>query len=340
MLEMIERRLLDFFDQPDIYDCSPFSVKDLSECILMQLLKDAYLLTEPEQSLRKHRGTDADDVRMRDSRNVAYAQHYRKLQYEYIKKSTNIEVNELLPKDTETIGGKLEGYNKTSMQYFELNTLADHPLLKAIVSKRICDVKKISNSTFIEYMHDYDELVYSLIEKLNGSDEEVIFSTIALFTLEWKFDIELLYSCVVNAELNGIKDVPCQRLSALCASLNMPNPENPQYTFSSESRFVLHRKKLIEPMYSYSDEEWKNMVEDKICHYLYTKYLIKNNFVDNYSGAEFLAEHTTRKEWADFFRKHYDIRTMYTTKEWTPTRIRSMRSVFNEMFKSQPTPKS
>jgi len=85
MLEMIDNRLAHFFPQPELYDVSPFSIENLRDCIIMFILKDAYYLTEPKQSLRENRGTDADDVRMRDSRNIAYAQHYRDLQYNHVK---------------------------------------------------------------------------------------------------------------------------------------------------------------------------------------------------------------------------------------------------------------
>lgn len=149
MLEMIDNRLAHFFPQPELYDVSPFSIENLRDCIIMFILKDAYYLTEPKQSLRENRGTDADDVRMRDSRSIAYAQHYRDLQYNHVKNDLGIEIPELLSADVETMRGKLQGHNITPMQYFELNTLTDHPLLKAIINKRICDVKKISNSTLI-----------------------------------------------------------------------------------------------------------------------------------------------------------------------------------------------
>lgn len=38
-------------------------------------------------------------------------------------------------------------------------------------------------------MQDYDKLVSLLLKKLDGSDEDVIFGTIALFTLEWKYNV-------------------------------------------------------------------------------------------------------------------------------------------------------
>lgn len=83
---------------------------------------------------------------------MAYAQHYRTLQYEHVKENTDIEIPELLPDDVEFMPGKLEGHKITEMQYFELNTMADIPILKSIINKRICDVKKISNDEFIRGM--------------------------------------------------------------------------------------------------------------------------------------------------------------------------------------------
>ena len=170
------------------------------------------------------------------SYNVCYTKLLR--QYNHVKNDLGIEIPELLSADVETMRGKLQGHNITPMQYFELNTLADHPLLKAIVNKRICDVKKISNATFLEYMQDYDKLVSLLLKKLDGSDEDVIFGTITLFTLEWKYNVELFYSCAVNAEEVGVQDVPVHRLAGLCAELSMPLAPDFTQRFHTESRIT------------------------------------------------------------------------------------------------------
>lgn len=337
MLEMIDNRLANYFSQPELYDISPFSIENLRDCIIMFILKDAYYLTEPKQSLRENRGTDADDVRMRDSRNIAYAQHYRDLQYNHVKNDLGIEIPELLSADVETMRGKLQGHNITPMQYFELNTLADHPLLKAIVSKRICDVKKVSNTTFLEYMQDYDKLVSLLLKKLDGSDEDVIFGTIALFTLEWKYNVELFYSCAVNAEKAGTQEVPVHRLAGLCAELSIPLAPYFTQMLHTESRFVLHRLKLVPAVYTASESEWEE-VKDKICHYQTARYYIEREIVRKWDMAGFFARYTTREQWAKFFREHYDLRQIYAPKEWNNKRIRYMRSIYSAMIKDQPTP--
>ena len=337
MIEMIDNRLSNFFSYPELYDTSPFSIENLRDCILMFIIKDAYYLTEPKQSLRENRGTDSDDVRMRDSRNIAYAQHYRNLQYNHLKDDLDIEIPELLSSDVETMRGKLHGHNITPMQYFELNTIADHPLLKAISSKRICDVKKISNKTFQEYMQDYDELVSLLLKKLDGSDEDVIFGTIALFTLEWKYNVELFYSCAVAAEKAGMQTVSVHRLAGLCAELAIPLAPDYEQTLHTESRFVLHRLKLVPSVYNASQEEWAD-IQDKICHYQIARYYIETEIVRKWKMAEFFARYTTREQWAKFFRENYDLKQTYVQKEWNNKRIRHVRNIYNSMIKNQPRP--
>ena len=54
--------------------------------------------------------------------------------------------------------------------------------------------------------------------------------------------------------------------------------------------------------------------------------------------SEFFAKHTTRAQWAQFFRDHYNLKQMYAPREWTPKRIRYMRKIYNALTKDQPTP--
>lgn len=337
IIEMADNRLKKFFPNPELFDLSPFGIENLRDCILMFIIKDAYYLTEPKQSLRANRGTDSDDQRMRDSRTIAYAQHYRDLQFSQIKKSSKIEISELLPDDVKSMDGKISGHKLTPMQYFELNIMADHPLLKAIINKRICDVKKISNATFIEYMQDYDELTNHLVKKLDGTDEDVVFATVALFTLEWKYNVELFYSCAVEAEKTNTKEVLVDRLAALCANITLPLLPYCQ-TLRTESRFVLHRMELVSNIYSSTDSEWDE-IQDKLMHYLLAEYYIRTETIHKWDMSEFFARNTTKSQWAQFFREHYDLRRLYIPKEWTNARIRYMRKTYSVMIQDMNTPK-
>lgn len=337
VLEFIDNRLDHFFSERDLYDVSPFNIDDLRDCIITEIIKDAYYESEKKQSLRANRGSDDDATRMRDSRTMAYAQHYRNMQYNHVVEKTDIKIPELLPDDVQSMDSKIEGHKITEMQYFELETMAEQPLLKAIVNKRICDVKKISNDAFIDYMQEYDKLVNELVAKLDGDDEDVIFATLPLFTLEWKYNVELFYSCAVEAEKHNVKDVPLERLAPLCAELTVPVPPECTTIIHTESRFVLHRLELVQFVYD-DPEEQSEEIYDKLCHYFVAKYYIEREIVHKWSMPEYFATHISREKWASFFREHYDLRKIYVKKELTNKRIRYMRKLYEVMIKNMETP--
>lgn len=336
MIEFIDQKISGFCPVPSLYDVSPFNLFDFRDCFIMEMIKDAYHKKEPRHSLRSLRGEDTDDTRMRDSRSIKYAQYYRNLQFEHIKNSVGEKVPELLPDDVKSMEGRLKGHQITGMQYFELNTMANHPLLKVIVSKRICDVKKVSNTAFQEYMTDYDNLTQGLVKKLDGSDEDVIFATIALFTLEWKYCVELSYSCAVNAEGAGTKDVSLDRIAALCSELSFPIPPTFTRILHTESRFVLHRMDLVPAIFS--SIGWDE-IEAKLLDYLIMRYYLKQELIHKWSLPEYFCSMTTKVQWADFIRNHYDLRKIYTHKDWTNSRIRYVRNFYQAIMQNQKPPK-
>lgn len=177
-------------------------------------------------------------------------------------------------------------------------------------------------------MKEYDELVNSLIKRLDGNDENVIFATIALFTLEWKYQIELFYNCVVEAEKLNVKEVPKDRIAALCAELSMPVPPHFTQILHTESRFVLHRLELVCNVYEDTDKLWEE-IKDKLWQYFIAKYYIKREIVHKWSMPEYFVTHILRDKWADFFREHYDLRKIYKSKEWTNKRIRYVRKLYD-----------
>lgn len=337
MTEFIDNRLNDYFPDRTLYDSTPFSVENLRDCLLMEIIKEAYEEQEKKQSLRANRGNDEDDLRMRDSRAIKYAQHYRTLQNEHVIDIVGKPHPELCAEDVTSMDGKLEGHKVNKMQYNELQNMSDYPVLKAIISKRICNVKSISNDEFIDLMNQYDELVSVYVKMLDGNDEDVIYATIALFTLEWKYNVELFYACAVEAEKHNEKEVLKDRLAMICAELAVPIPGS-RVILHTESRFVLHRRKLVSSIYEASDEEWEEL-NMKFWKYFIARYYLKTELVHKWSIPEYVATHISRERWAEFFREHYDIRKMYQPKEWNNKRIRYVRKIYETMLLDQPTPK-
>lgn len=318
-------------------DSQPFDYKELRHCIMMELIKSAYNETEPKASLRSYvegDDKDSDDIRMRNQRMLKYAQHYRNLEYENQVKTMGGGHPDLLPDDMTGIENKLAGHKLTPMQFFEISTMADNPVLKAIISKRICSVKKISNAAFIELMTEYDRLTQSLVDRL---EDERVFATIALFTLEWKYDVELFYACAVEAEKHKCKEVRTDDISLLCSDCSLPRAYNMTQTLHTQSRFIKKRMDLVPLLYDGTDLEYLTL---KFMAYHNLRYEVKYTFtVNNVPFVTIFKNTTTPEDWAEYLRQNYDIKSIYIKKEWTPARIRYMRKLFDTMLQNYPTPK-
>lgn len=307
----------------------PFTFEKLSDNITFIIFKDFYYKFAEKHSLRWHRGNDTDDERMLESRGMKYVQKFRDIQYEELKEK-GMDEKELLPKDVSTMKGKIHGYELTDTQYFELRNIVEFPLFKAMVSKRICDVKKISNTQFEAYMEQYDKLVSNLIEKLNGDDQDIISASIDLFTLEWTFNIELFYACMLEMEEKQIKEIIPHRLGLLCSDWAIPYA--PMHCLiHTHSRFVLGRKNLLPYLFTNDEEVWTR-VESKMSTYLLASYVFRHNRLSMEEGLYSYYADISQSEWADFLRIHYNLKELYVKKEWTNSRIRIFRNICNAMF--------
>ena len=317
----------------------PFTIAAFRNHLVFEFIKAAFAASEPKSSLRAYRrgsNSDSDDVRMRDSRQIEYAQYYRTAQNSHITELTGRHVSELQPPEMGDISDKLSGYSLTRMQYFELETMSRLSLLKAIISKRISNVKKVSNSQFRAYMEEYEKEVSKLLKQLDHR-ETLVFATIALFTLEWKYSIELFYTCAVQAEKWKCKEIPTHRVATLCAELAVPLAPDFSRNVYAESRYIKDRQSLVPAIYDGSD--WFHY-EGTIGSYLTMSYISRRVFLHNGKPlSEFFMQTTTAEEWAEFISTHYDLRDVIQKKEWTNSRIRYVRMLYEEMYKNIPTPK-
>lgn len=314
----------------------PFDFDDLRHCIIFLLIKNAYDQYLPKDSIRSYlelNTSSTDSQRARYSRLIKYAQYYRDVQNEEIKEIFGESSKELENRDMSKTENKMTGYSINKMQFFELDTMGNIKLLKSIASQRICDVKKVSNTEFKEMMDEYDKLVEELLRKLEGSDEDILFSTIALYTLEWKYNVELFYSCSVEAEMKHTKDIPEDRIGILCSVFQLPTGS------LIESRFVLNRLKVVPYVYNADTTEWEK---------IWYKYGLYLNAADVYTKGELGDMITMEKayakkfdihEAAEYIKKNYDIRKMYKKKEWASARIKYVRNLYLKFYKDIKPPK-
>lgn len=89
---------------------------------------------------------------MRYSRIQSYVQKYRKKKYDFRTRESGFalisDISELLPPDMSDMKIKLEGYQLSEMNFFELTTILDNEFTKAFTEHRLIDSKKISNERF------------------------------------------------------------------------------------------------------------------------------------------------------------------------------------------------
>lgn len=73
--------------------------------------------------------------------------------------------------------------------------------------------------------------------------------------------------------------------------------------------------------------------------YLTMRYYLQQEIIHKWSLPEYFCSTTTQAQWADFIRKHYDLRKIYTHKHWTNSRIRYVRNFYQTITQDQEPPK-
>lgn len=150
----------------------PFFIDDVTVQLIFEVIKldfDAQMDAEAK-SLRQHRkGIDAaleDAEKQSDHRMIGYVQYYRDIQSKRMQENHGYAPEELQDGSYDSIGEKLIGHNVTPMQYEEMQNMKNIRILKKLIGKQICSVKKISNSLFIELYDEYDSHIDSLFSSM------------------------------------------------------------------------------------------------------------------------------------------------------------------------------
>lgn len=304
------------------------------DMLLVEFIKRAYCDEALPHSLRHFvpYGADDNSPRMMYSRIIGYVQKYRNREYEELSKLEGIDLSTLeplRPQRMDTIKQRLQGHNFTELQFLELTTIHDLQIVKALVSKRIVSVKKISNSQFQEYIKEYENWVSDLRKKQSGSDADVVFSALAFFTFEWKFSIELVYQVARQMEIINAKKIDKATLSLLCGRLIFDCSITKNV--GCDSRAAKERQLLIpdfikEP----TDLDKRNVNErSRYLEILGLLLVIKNHLpINNQTPDVWFAQNTSLEDWASFFRE-YNIFECWHSKELTKATIRNMRTVFD-----------
>ena len=296
--------------------------------IALEFIKYSYDHDDPEFSLRHFlKRIDADESeKMFQSRIVRYVMKYKKKELERhpgissARKYSNI--------DMDTMNKKLGGYRFTEMNYSEHQNIHDLEIIKAIVENRIISSKKVSNKRFMKMFEQYDRMVENLLDRSHNCDRDMVFSSLAMFTIEWHYAIETLYYVACLMEKEKIKSIDQMALVLICGGVNIESRFGG--SVETESRMVKERMCVLDYLFdnevdSYSKDAMINLIKEIIVIGAQYKECVRDN--DGTPYKEWFRKSSTITDWASFFR-YYDLFSIWQKKEWTGKRIQNMRYLF------------
>ena len=304
--------------------------------IIVEFIKFSFDKSQEPHPLRYYipYGVDENrDERMRYSRILGYCQKYRDIEYSEIGgKSPEFEA--LKAKKMQTMEDKKDGYDLTPMQFYELSTLQELQALKGFTERRLESVKKVPNSNFIDMMDEYDHFIENMISESKKSDYDMVFYSLAFFTLDWKYAFELTYLIAKRMEQIGVKELPTEYFGLLTARTTVQSMLGCQV--SIDSRMVKARQKMISNLIP---DDMVVTDEVEFDRGIFAEYLFViaqlNKGIQLANGQtlrEWFADNTRMEDWASFFRD-YNIFTAWNKKELGNTTIRNMRKIMNQIHK-------
>lgn len=298
--------------------------------IVMEYIKYAFDYSDPEYSLSHFYKPidDSDSGRMLQSRIMQDVLKYKKREIE----ASGIELppdHKFADLSMDSIDKKLRGYRLTEMNFFENQNYHNLDIIKAIVENRITSSKKVPNRRFEEMFDQYDTFVEKLIEKSKKSDKDMVFSSIALFTFEWHYPVEMFYQIASIMEKENIKDINASALRLLCGEISVQSSFGGGW-FSGPSRMVKERLFVLGGLFDnkkddFFKEELISLIKEFFALGIQYKELYQDK--DGQKYIDWFRNESTEADWASFLR-YYDIFDIWEKKKWTPKKIQNMRKLF------------
>ena len=178
---------------------------DTSNQIVFEMIRDYYLKSEnrPKSTISKHcNGVENDEVIKRYSRQLVRTDYYQDMLNEQLKKFTGADIPELQHPSMKNRADHFKGRFFTDYHFMNLDFMNDIPLLKMIESRRITDVKKVSNGNLAD---SFDEYYNYLIRTKPSEDDDYhyVLWVFNFFAIESFYQISSVYKlATVISEYN------------------------------------------------------------------------------------------------------------------------------------------
>lgn len=224
-----------------------------------------------------------------------------------------------------------EGYQFNDFQYWEINNVHDMRLVSAIADNRILS-KNFTKQTFIEYANEYDDVIRTMKEKSEEGPESMVFASLALYTLAWKYAFDFYYNVAVEMDRTGLKHIEGieRKCSLFCGPVGLISMLPPQYTggvIHTDSRMILIRDKFVPSFLDLSEmdevryREALVTVSSMLMYMTYRGINIRKWFVEN----------TTVDDWASAMKTYNVFQIFVSDKNWTNKRIRYVKEIYTSL---------
>ncbi len=340
MYEDIMTALYDCIDEEHIYflfgQMPLVSIDAFGEYVMLEFIKYSYDETAEKHPLRYYIPYDAMDddhsERMRYSRALKYTQSYRDKNYNALGEQYGWdeekmkEYSELKSKDMSVMKERFEGYEISEMVFFEHTTIQDLRIIKSLVENRLYNSKKVSNEAFIEMFEEYDNWVRNLIERSKESDEDMVFASLAYYTLEWKYSFELIYMIAEKMVEDDIDDVSFWNFYVLCGFLRFHSRLG--IDISMDSRMIKERQRVLDLLIFQGEPDPMDLsIRDKYAEIVGVMGLLFNiTCTEGGTYADWFKDNTDIHDWASFFRE-YNVFDTWHEKKWTNKKIKKARKI-------------
>lgn len=309
--------------------------------ILVECCRYAYLSNSEKHPWKyyiEQEGLELELARKNLKRTLDYVDDKFDLLQEAARGSSEMEI--LRPKhDLQKIKGRYPSYEITAFQYWELNNIHDMGLVKAIVERRLPYSKKVSSDKFIYFSDDYDATIEYYQEKSKDSPEDMVFSSLVLFTLQTKYSFDYYYKLACEMERQGITEMPDMHDRIVATASTFKGDSllfelDPQLVSEGDCRIeypmIIQRERMIPYLVSAP----KSFIIDAALEILIEANILANSvqshirFGDHQDIRTWFKENTDLDDWASVFETYDVFRTYAPDKEWTEARIRAVRDFY------------
>ena len=233
---------------------------------------------------------------------------------------------------------KIEGYQFNNFQYWEINNVHDMRLVSAITDNRILS-KNFTKQIFIEYANEYDDVIRTMKEKSEEGPEGMVFGSLALYTLAWKYAFDFYYNVAVEMDRTGqkyIEDVE-RKCSLFCGPVGLISEPPPQYTggiIHTDSRMVLIREKFVSSFLDLSETDEARYREALVT----VSSMLMRMTYQGTNIRKWFVENTTVEDLALVMEEYNVFQIFVSDKSWTNKRIRYVKEIYTALRQANKNP--